>query len=116
MRPDAWGLAAIYALGRLLLTHPGKRIAALAIGLAAIAPLGWTAMDWALTGDPIDTLHQQERGTEAGDALTILYPVAAREVWRRTQPARVAARRRAGRADPRRDEFLIGLPLFFLGR
>ena len=114
MRPDAWGLAAIYALG-LLLTRPERRIAVTAICLAAIAPLGWMAMDWALTGNPIDTLHQQERGTEAGDALTNLYPVAAREIG--VEHNRLGWLPGAERVEPILDamRFLIGLPLFFLG-
>lgn len=114
MRPDAWGLAAAYALG-LLLTRPGRRVAALAIGLAAVAPLSWMAMDWALTGSPIDTLHQQERGTEAGDALTNLYPVAAREIG--VEHNRLGWLPGAERVEPIFDamRFLIGLPLFFLG-
>jgi 4-amino-4-deoxy-L-arabinose transferase-like glycosyltransferase len=114
MRPDAWGLAAIYALG-LLLTRPGKRTVLMVVCLAAIAPLSWMAMDLALTGDPIDTLHQQERGSVAGKALTDLYPIAERGVG--VEHRRLGWLPGGERLESILDamRFLIGLPLFFLG-
>ena len=114
MRPDAWGLATIYALG-LLLTRPGRWTALTVVCLAAIAPLAWMAMDLALTGDPIDTLHQQERGSEAGRVLTALYPAAEREGG--VEHNRLGWLPGSERLEPILDamRFLIGLPLFFLG-
>jgi hypothetical protein len=114
MRPDAWGLATVYALG-LLLTRPGKRTALAVVCLVAIAPLAWMAMDLALTGDPIDTLHQQERGSVAGKALTDLYPVAERGEG--VEHNRLGWLPGAERLEPILDamRFLIGLPVFFLG-
>lgn len=114
MRPDAWGLATIYALG-LLLTRPRKRTVLAAVCLAAIAPLAWMAMDLALTGDPIDTLHQQERGSDAGKALTDLYPAAERKAG--VEHNRLGWLPGGERLEPILDamRFLIGLPIFFLG-
>ncbi len=114
MRPDAWGLAALYALG-LLLTRPERRLAVTVIALAAVAPLSWMAMDLALTGNPLDTLRQQEHGSQAGEELTSLYPAATRSHG--VEHRRLGWLPGGERIEPVFDamRFLIGIPLFVLG-
>src|SRR5205085_10790849 len=55
MRPEAWVLAGLYTLylsrgatGRERLTYAG---------LTALAPVLWVLADWAVTGDPLHSLH-----------------------------------------------------------
>src|SRR5215213_1858229 len=55
LRPEAWVLSGLYVLwswrGR------SSRQRGIAIALAAAAPLIWAASDWAVTGDPLHSLH-----------------------------------------------------------
>lgn len=59
LRPEAWGLAALYA-GWLVLAE--RRWKALAI--AAAAPVVWVLFDLALTGDPLHSLHGTQENAE----------------------------------------------------
>jgi hypothetical protein len=51
LRPEAWVLAGLYWLW-----CRGWRSVALTV-LAAVAPVAWAAVDWAVTGDPLHSLH-----------------------------------------------------------
>jgi hypothetical protein len=55
LRPEAWVLAGVYVLW----TWPGRGTPerAAAVALAAAAPVIWAASDWAVTGDPLHSLH-----------------------------------------------------------
>ena len=55
MRPEAWALAALYALC-LWRGATGRERAAYA-GLTVLAPALWALGDWAVTGDPLHSLH-----------------------------------------------------------
>ncbi len=55
LRPEAWVLAGLYALW--LWPARDARGRAIAFGLAAVAPVLWAASDWAVTGDPLHSLH-----------------------------------------------------------
>lgn len=52
LRPEAWGLAALYAAWLLLVERRWG-----AVALAAAAPVIWLVFDLALTGDPLHSLH-----------------------------------------------------------
>jgi hypothetical protein len=55
LRPEAWVLAGLYALW--LWPERDARGRVLAFALAAVAPVVWAASDWAVTGDPLHSLH-----------------------------------------------------------
>jgi len=55
LRPEAWVLSGLYVLWIWRGSGTGER--ALALALAAAAPLIWAASDWAVTGDPLHSLH-----------------------------------------------------------
>ena len=55
LRPEAWVLSGLYALWIWRDRDNAGRAAAVA--LAATAPLIWAASDWAVTGDPLHSLH-----------------------------------------------------------
>jgi 4-amino-4-deoxy-L-arabinose transferase-like glycosyltransferase len=56
LRPEAWLLAAAVAVWRVAETRPGRRELVVTVGLAAIAPVVWSLVDLALTGDPLFSL------------------------------------------------------------
>ena len=55
LRPEAWVLSGLYLLWIWRDRDPRGRAPAVAI--AAAAPLIWAATDWAVTGDPLHSLH-----------------------------------------------------------
>ena len=55
LRPEAWVLSGLYVLWIWREQDNGGRVRAVA--LAAAAPLIWAASDWAVTGDPLHSLH-----------------------------------------------------------
>jgi hypothetical protein len=65
LRPEAWLLAGLY----FLYLWPSLDMAgrARAVGLAAVAPLIWAGSDWAVTGDPLHSLHGTADLAEAVD-------------------------------------------------
>jgi hypothetical protein len=55
LRPEAWVLSGLYVLW--IWRGADARGRTTAIALAAAAPLIWAASDWAVTGDPLHSLH-----------------------------------------------------------
>jgi len=55
LRPEAWVLSGLYVLW--IWTSCDTPTRALAVALTASAPLIWAASDWAVTGDPLHSLH-----------------------------------------------------------
>jgi hypothetical protein len=55
MRPEAWALAGLYTL--YLWRGASGRDRARYAGLTALAPVLWALGDWAVTGDPLHSLH-----------------------------------------------------------
>jgi hypothetical protein len=55
MRPEAWALAGLYTL--YLWRSSWGRERAVYAGLTALAPVLWALGDWAVTGDPLHSLH-----------------------------------------------------------
>ena len=55
MRPEAWALAGLYTL--YLWRGASGRERAIYAGLTALAPVLWALGDWAVTGDPLHSLH-----------------------------------------------------------
>lgn len=55
LRPEAWVLAGLYWLW--CLPHRGLRDRAALLALVLAAPLAWAAVDLAVTGDPLFSLH-----------------------------------------------------------
>jgi len=55
LRPEAWVLSGLYLLW--IWRDGDTRVRALGVALAAAAPLIWAASDWAVTGDPLHSLH-----------------------------------------------------------
>ena len=55
MRPEAWALAGLYTL--YLWRGATARERATYAGLTALAPVLWALGDWAVTGDPLHSLH-----------------------------------------------------------
>lgn len=55
IRPDAWVLSALYVAYLWRGADPRRRAGLVA--LAALAPLVWVAQDWAITGEPLHSLH-----------------------------------------------------------
>ena len=55
LRPEAWVLSGLYLLWVWRERDPRGR--ALAVALTAAAPVIWAATDWAVTGDPLHSLH-----------------------------------------------------------
>ena len=55
MRPEAWALAGLYTL-YLWRGSTGRQRATYAV-LTAAAPVLWALADWAVTGDPLHSLH-----------------------------------------------------------
>ena len=62
LRPEAWVLAALYWCWAAWRTT-WRRGAALA-ALAAVAPVVWALADWAVTGDPLFSLHYTSSSAE----------------------------------------------------
>lgn len=58
LRPEAWGLAAVYWLW--LAPARSRRERAGLAALALVAPLAWMAMDAILTGDPLHSVRHTE--------------------------------------------------------
>ena len=65
LRPEAWVLSGLYVLWIWRDRDTAGRAAAIAI--AAAAPLIWAASDWAVTGDPLHSLHGTADLAEAVD-------------------------------------------------
>jgi hypothetical protein len=55
LRPEAWVLSGLYVLW--IWRAGDARSRALSVALAASAPLIWAVSDWAVTGDPLHSLH-----------------------------------------------------------
>jgi hypothetical protein len=55
LRPEAWVLAGLYVLWTWRGSSPRQR--AVAVALAAAAPVIWAASDWLVTGDALHSLH-----------------------------------------------------------
>ena len=55
MRPEAWALAGLYTL--YLWRGATGRERLVYAGLTALAPVLWALADWAVTGDPLHSLH-----------------------------------------------------------
>ncbi len=55
MRPEAWVLSGLYFLW--CAWHASWRTRALQLALAGVAPVVWAAIDFAVTGDPLFSLH-----------------------------------------------------------
>jgi hypothetical protein len=55
MRPEAWALAGLYTL--YVWRGASGRERAVYAGLTALAPVLWALGDWAVTGDPLHSLH-----------------------------------------------------------
>lgn len=55
LRPEAWVLSGLYVLW--IWRERDARGRAAAVALAATAPLIWAGSDWAVTGDPLHSLH-----------------------------------------------------------
>ncbi len=62
LRPEAWVLAGLYFLWMSRGATWGER--ARYAALAAIAPLAWAAVDYAVTGDPLFSLHYTSSSAE----------------------------------------------------
>ena len=62
LRPEAWILAGLYFLWMSRGATWGER--ARYAALAAIAPLAWAAVDFAVTGDPLFSLHYTSSSAE----------------------------------------------------
>jgi len=56
LRPEAWVLSGVYVLWTWS-ARTGTAQHAVAIALAAAAPLIWAGTDWIVTGDPLHSLH-----------------------------------------------------------
>jgi hypothetical protein len=65
MRPEAWALAGLYTL--YLWRGSSGRERTLYAGLTALAPVLWALADWAVTGDPLHSLHGTADLAEAVD-------------------------------------------------
>jgi hypothetical protein len=63
LRPEAWVLAGLYWLSCLPRRAIGARAALLALALSA--PAVWALVDWAVTGDPLFSLHATSSLAEA---------------------------------------------------
>ena len=55
LRPEAWVLSGLYVLW--IWRDREARARATAVAVAAAAPLIWALSDWAVTGDPLHSLH-----------------------------------------------------------
>jgi len=55
LRPEAWVLSGLYVLW--IWRDGDARSRAVSVALAASAPLIWAGSDWAVTGDPLHSLH-----------------------------------------------------------
>jgi hypothetical protein len=55
LRPEAWVLSALYVLW--IWRANDTRGRATAVAITAVAPLIWALSDWAVTGDPLHSLH-----------------------------------------------------------
>ena len=62
LRPEAWLLAGLYFLWMAWKATWSRRL--LYAALTAIGPLGWAAVDWAVTGDPLFSLHYTSSSAE----------------------------------------------------
>ena len=65
LRPEAWVLAALYAL--YLWPHLDARRRAIAVGLVAVGPLAWFVSDAIVTGDALHSLHGTKALAEEND-------------------------------------------------
>lgn len=63
LRPEAWILAGVYWLWCLPGRGLRERLGLLA--LVVLAPAGWALVDWAVTGDPLYSLHGTQALAEA---------------------------------------------------
>ncbi len=55
LRPEAWVLSGLYVLW--IWRDGDARSRAISVALAASAPLIWAGSDWAVTGDPLHSMH-----------------------------------------------------------
>ncbi len=62
LRPEAWLLAGLYFLWMAWKASWRQRL--LYAALTGIGPLGWAAVDWAVTGDPLFSLHYTSSSAE----------------------------------------------------
>jgi len=62
LRPEAWVLAGLYFLWMAWRARRGERVRYAA--LAAIGPLAWAAVDFAVTGDPLFSLNYTSSSAE----------------------------------------------------
>lgn len=62
LRPEAWLLAGLYFLWMAWKATWRQRF--LYATLSAIGPFGWAAVDWAVTGDPLFSLHYTSSSAE----------------------------------------------------
>jgi hypothetical protein len=59
LRPEAWGLAAVYAA--LAWRGASRRERAIAVAAVLVPPALWLSFDWIATGDPLYGAHATER-------------------------------------------------------
>ena len=103
LRPEAWVLAGLAWCWRLpRLRHSTRRLVTITAAVVA-APVVWALVDWAVTGDPLHSLHAtiRPRRRPRAQARTRARARLVRELRRRDgAPARRAARagRRRARA------------------
>jgi hypothetical protein len=115
LRPEAWGLALLY----LAVTSWRRRaVAAVEVALALAAPVVWSAMDWALTGDPAHSLTSTTaladdlgRSRPATEAPLLLVKALAHLL---TPPVLALAIIGAGLAIATRQRLRLELPLALL--
>ena len=62
LRPEAWLLAGLYFLWMAWKATWRRRF--LYAALTAIGPVGWAAVDWSVTGDPLFSLHYTSSSAE----------------------------------------------------
>ncbi|CAA9463856.1 MAG: hypothetical protein AVDCRST_MAG38-473 [uncultured Solirubrobacteraceae bacterium] len=62
LRPEGWLLAGLYFLWMAWRARWRDRL--LYAALSAIGPFGWAAVDWAVTGDPLFSLHYTSSSAE----------------------------------------------------
>ncbi|CAA9474679.1 MAG: hypothetical protein AVDCRST_MAG65-1029 [uncultured Solirubrobacteraceae bacterium] len=62
LRPEGWLLAGLYFLWMAWRADWRRRL--IYAALTAIGPLGWAAVDWAVTGDPLFSLHYTSSSAE----------------------------------------------------
>jgi hypothetical protein len=65
IRPEAWALGGLYVLWLWPALDGRRRL--LMAGVACLAPVLWSALDWYVTGDPLHSLHGTADLAEAVD-------------------------------------------------